>query len=88
MNNQLFTYTANIEGRWYAFGFMPEKHEVCSICSDSPKVKNGSGRWYSKAKPEGVKAIASPSSSQSNAVEKAKRGGIYQGVFTFYRKEC
>lgn len=81
--DKLFTYTANIEGRWYAFGFVPERKKVCSIGTDNPRVQYGTGRYYSSVSPEGVKSISSPSVCQSGAINKAKRGGIYNGIFNF-----
>lgn len=78
----MYTYTTNIEGRWYAFGYFPEKKEICSIGSDCPRVRNGKGRWFAMATREKILDIVSPSKSQANAINKARRAGEYKGVFT------
>lgn len=81
--SEAVTYTANVDGKWYAFGFDEEKNEIFTIGKDCDPVANGTSRWYTKSRSKNVSLICSPSKSQAGAVAKAKRGGKYKGVFKF-----
>lgn len=75
------TYTVKINDLWYAFGYDSEKNEIFTIGTDCPRVSHGVGRWYAPCKKSFVLNMVKPCKSSANAVNKAKRGGIYCGVF-------
>lgn len=72
----LKTYIKEIEGRWYAFEGDENDGQVYSIGSDCPK---DGGRWFARWTDEGIKYVASASTTRHGAYQKARRWGEYNG---------